>query len=615
MAEWRLEVLGAARLLGGAEPLSLQRRAAAVLTYLALEGPSPKYRVAGLLWPDSPEGTARNNMRQLLHRLRTATGVELVMGCETISLAGQVATDAVELRAHVLAGRHAQALVPGGALLGALDFDDCPEFEAWLSHAREQLEGLRRRAAIAESEACERKGDLAGAQHFAERLMALDPLSEEAYRRLMRLHYLAGDRMAALRLFERCREMLREEFDATPHPETAALAREVERGQVRALHVPRVDPPLPLPLQRPPVLVGREREWREMEEAWQAGHALVLLAEPGVGKTRLAVDFAASKGRYTVFTGRPGDVDVPYSMYVRHIRQLLAEQPAILPGLEPWILRELSRLMPEFSEPGQVLSPLCDEGERVRFLDALSETLRRCTEGLVSFVTDDLQFADAASLEVGAYCLSRFSQPGAFPRIIDCCRKGELPPVVLALMRRVEQAGLLTFVHLEPLSPEAVEALLDSLGLPGAVGLGEEMTRYTGGNPLFITETLKHLWESGRLERGGLGRMLAPDRVRKLIEQCLERLSPLALQLAQVATLSPRDFTLELAGELLELNPLSLGAPLRELEAAQIFRGEHFSQGLVLEAVRGSIPSALGALLRRRLARLVGQQGACPEAA
>lgn len=220
MAVWRLEVLGEARLIGPDASLPLHRRAAAVLAYLALEGPTPKYRLAGMLWPDSGEEAARNNMRQLLRRLRTTSETDLVLGADTISLSAEVTTDAVELQAHVLASRYQEALARDGGLLEALDFDDCPDFESWLSRAREQLQSLRFRAASAASDACAQSGDLAGALRFAQRQLAMDPLSEEAYRRLMRLHYLAGDRMAALGCFERCRDMLREEFDATPHPHT-----------------------------------------------------------------------------------------------------------------------------------------------------------------------------------------------------------------------------------------------------------------------------------------------------------------------------------------------------------------------------------------------------------
>ncbi|WP_309571489.1 hypothetical protein [Deinococcus sp.] len=46
------------------------RRTSALLAYLSIEGPTPRSRLAGLLWPEVPEGTARANLRQTLRRLR-----------------------------------------------------------------------------------------------------------------------------------------------------------------------------------------------------------------------------------------------------------------------------------------------------------------------------------------------------------------------------------------------------------------------------------------------------------------------------------------------------------------------------------------------------------------
>lgn len=612
MVPFRLELLGGARLLGLAEPLPLQRRVAAVLAYLALEGATPKYRLAGMLWPDSSEAVARNNMRQLLRRLRVASGADLVLGGDVIALSERVRTDAAELDAHVFAGRHAEALALTGTLLGALDFDDCPDFDFWLGRAREQLEALRRRAAAAEADAREQQGDVAGAIDVAERLLALDPLSEEAYRRLMRLRYLAGDRMAALATFKRCARMLRKELDAEPHRDTRALARDIERGELRARPEAKPRRHLSPAILRPPVLVGRGGEWEAMEAGWSAGRLLLLMGDPGVGKTRLACDFVASKGPYVRFAARPGDAAVPYALYVRHVRQLLAERPDVRAGLEPWMRVELARLLPELGEPASTPDPLRSEGDRVRFLDALSEVLRRCTEGLVAFITDDLQFADSASLEVGAYAHARFFQRGDFPRMVDCCRRGELGPDMEALTSKLAEGDLLTRVDLPPLSPEAVGELLASLSLPGVADLHTEVTRYTGGNPLFISETLKHLVETGSLERGWPERLPPPGRVGPLIQQRLERLSPLAVELAQVAALALSDFGLELAAAVLEVPPLAFAAPLRELTGAQIFRGEGFVHDLVMEAVRASIPAALAALLHRRLAQELARRRAAP---
>ncbi|MFP2932895.1 ATP-binding protein [Pyxidicoccus sp. 3LG] len=610
----RIELLGEARLRRPDASVPLERRTAGVMAWLALEGPHPKYRLAGLLWPESSEATARNNMRQLLRRLRLATGEELVQGADVLSLADSVITDAAELQAHVLAGRHARALELDGVLLGTLEFDDCPELRTWLDNARARLNQLRRRAAFAESEACERRGDVPGALALAERLLAMDPFSEDAWRRMMRLQYVMGDRMAALNTFERCRRLLREELDTTPLPETLALAREIERGPVASKPTLVARPQLPLSVLRPPVLVGREKEWARMEAAWDAGQIIFLCGEPGVGKTRLAHDFAASKGTYYTQEGRPGEQHILYATHIRFSRQMLAKQPDL--ALEPWVRREMARLMPELAGPEGVPPPMEDEADRGRFLDASCEFLRGLCSGIDTLVTDDVQFMDPATAVFGELLMSREHAPGPqprrFARFLDTMRMDELRPEIAERVHLLQAAGLAVVIELQPLGAEAVGELLGSLELPGAEPLTEDVLRYTGGNPLFIMETLRNLLETGGLERGWPEQVLPSGRVRQLIQQRLQRLSPPALQMARVAALARMDFSLELAGEVLELNPLSLADPAAELEAAQILRGERFTHDLLFEAVRESVPRALAALLHRRLAVALEQRKVSP---
>ncbi|MCP3104006.1 AAA family ATPase [Myxococcus sp. K15C18031901] len=610
---FRLELLGEARLRSDSAYLTLERRTAAVLAWLALEGPHPKYRLAGLLWAESSEVTARNNMRQLLRRLRLATGTELVHGTDVLSLAENVTTDAAELQAHVLAGRHSQALEQEGTLLAALDFDDCPEFQSWLENARERLDKLRRRAATAESETRERAGDLSGALMLTERLLAMDPYSEEAWRRLMRLHYVAGDRMAALNAFDRCRRLLREELDTQPLPQTVALAREIERGPSLPV-TPRAEAAkLPLSVLRPPLLVGREREWARMELAWEAGMTIFLSGEPGVGKSRLAHDFAASRGRYMVLESRPGELHIAYSSHVRLLRQILARRPD--PTLEPWVRRELARMLPDMAGPEGVPPPMADESDRSRFLEAHCRLIYQLTAGFDALVADDLQYMDAATAEFALLMLSRRHDPGpngSYPHFIDTFRRGELSPVVAACVQQLVEAGLAVVIEVEPLETDAVGALLGSLELSGAEHLRDNVMSYTGGNPLFIMEALRHLLETGGLERGWPEHVHPTGRGRELIHQRLERLSPSALQVARLAALARSDFELELAGEVLEMSSLSLATHVSELEQAHVLRGERFTHDLLFEVVRETIPPSLVPLLHRRLANALEQRKAPP---
>lgn len=70
MAHWRVQVLGHAQVTRDGEATAPERRTAAILAVLALEGPTPRSRLAGLLWPEVPEATARNNLAQALRRAR-----------------------------------------------------------------------------------------------------------------------------------------------------------------------------------------------------------------------------------------------------------------------------------------------------------------------------------------------------------------------------------------------------------------------------------------------------------------------------------------------------------------------------------------------------------------
>ena len=129
-----LQLLGAAAWSrDDARAVALERRDAGVLAYLALEGKTPRARLLELLWPDVGREAARNHLRQRLHRLKRAVGVDLVEGAELLSLAPEVAVDACD----------AVASAPGELLLG-LDYGDCPQFEQWLGAQRER----RRRARI-----------------------------------------------------------------------------------------------------------------------------------------------------------------------------------------------------------------------------------------------------------------------------------------------------------------------------------------------------------------------------------------------------------------------------------------------------------------------------------
>ncbi|WP_168734957.1 transposase [Deinococcus sp. KSM4-11] len=559
---------------------TLERRAAALLAYLSVEGPTPRSRLAGLLWPDVPESTARVNLRQTLRRLRQG-GVAPELGKGTmLHLSVPLTTE------EVLGGLHVH------------DYDDLPELADWLLAVRERHRAARIVAIRTEARHLEATGNLRGALDLGEVWLDLDPVSEEAWRSLMRLHHLLGDRAGALVAWQRCQATLRRELDVLPSSATAALAREIEGDDAPPRPTPAA---LPLSTRRPPRLIGRDTEWAVMEQAWADGQGIILSGEPGVGKTRLLRDFVTAHGLAAHFEGRPGDWSVPYSTHARTYSALLRRFPELaLPG---WVRRELARIVPELGEPPP---PLSSDADKLRFYQAKTEVLRLAADagmGIVAF--DDLQFVDAASVEAGEHSLAAFWGDGSAPlRTIHAHRAGELSPELEARIDRLVSAGLAVRVRLEPLSNPQVAELLGSLGVADLAAQADEIARATGGNPLFVLETARHLLSTSA--------GLLPQRLGPLVKQRLERLSPAALSLARAAAVLGADLSPETVAPMLDCAALSLVAPWAELEDAQVLSGNAFTHDLLQEAVLSGVPAPLRALLHRQAAAALAPVGRAP---
>jgi DNA-binding SARP family transcriptional activator len=594
-----LLLLGEPRLLmadTSAHPL--ERKDAALLALLAVDGATPRSKAASLLWPDVDDDAARNNLRQRLHRLRKRAARDVAVSVnDVLRLADDVIHDLTGLQ-----GRLADDAAAGtGELLGSFDYEDCVDLNEWVAIAREQWRAARRNALAEIASRLETEGHIALALQYAERLVVDDPLLEHAHRRLMRLHYLRGDRAAALAAFARCREVLARHLKAQPARETLELGRLVEASG--ALPVPAA-PPRPVAVLRPPRLVGRDTEWQLLQQAWHQERIALVAGEPGIGKTRLLTDFAGAQKNVLVTGARPGDARVPYALLARLLRAALQCHPI---ALDTWVRDELARLVPELGAlPPERLEP-------VRLQRAAAHAISQCRDaGLEAIVVDDLHFADEASLEALLALVG--AERDTTWRWLFGVRANEEPTQV-AGWRRVADPAVLVEVLLGPLDAIAIEALLESLALPDFEPRvwAEPLARHTGGNPLFILETLNALLaqEATRLT-GNVANLPAPGSVGQLIERRLTQLSAPALRLARVAALAGQDFSVELAAQVLGAHPLDLTEAWRELETAQVIRDNAFAHDLIFEATLRSIPAPIARLLHREIALYLDQQGVAP---
>jgi DNA-binding SARP family transcriptional activator/tetratricopeptide (TPR) repeat protein len=600
------------------------RKTVALVAYLALEpGLHARDKLADLLWPQSVDGTGRASLRTALAQINNEIGAQhgvlrssreavgwnipdLGSDVRDLELASRVA-NRPDVTVNLESQLEMAANLWRGELLEGLALSDAPNFDDWLIARREiargWLDGVLERLCrlYAESE----RVNLA--LEIAQRRVRLEPLNESAYRRLIELHVRSGNRTSALEAYQACRTVLASELGIEPALETSGLVESLGKAAV-----PRVTRSTPaLSLERSTRLVGREREWALMEAAWQAGQAILLHGPPGVGKTRLMLEFAASKGSYLHCVGRPGDDLVPYGTHARTFKQVTDTfAPLDIPD---WIRHELSRIIPSL---GGSPSPISSEADKLRFFEAKAEILRLFFErGCAVLAYDDVQFVDPASVEAGWYTLAKFlpSQPGQ-PRSIHAYRTDEIPDRVKSMLHQALDAGIVVIIEVAPLEVEAVGELLEDLelGFPAeeSLRLSDSMHRFTGGNPLFVLETVRALTGRGGLEsltaerfenRRRAAQLPRTPKVQAIIQRRFERLSAPAQDLARVAAVAGEYFTLELGAKVLETPILELSRSAMELEEAHVWRGLRFSHDLLFETTLENIPESFSSLLHGRV--------------
>ena len=543
---------------------------ALLLAWLALEGPTSRERLVTLLWPRADAEAGRNALRQRLFRLRRQLGADLVEGQQRLALQAAVTHDLTPDSTHAPAG-----------LLSSIELDAGSALADWLATQRQARREAERQRLLGAITQCEQAGEPARALPMAQALVALDPLREDGQRQLIRLHYLAGDRASALRVFDNCEALLKHELGTRPSPETLELLATIESAERDVSH-PATRRTLPAALMRPPRLVGRALELERLRGALAGGGRLVVIGEAGIGKSRLLQTLAESAPAPLLAAGRPGDALAPYATLARALRELQSRVPQAIARVPA------AHLAPILPELASTVTP----GSETR-LDALNaaltSVLREAMAQCRGIVLDDLHFADAATLQL-LPALVGSTPGGAWLLSLRPPADGSAQALLLTTLA---SAAPLETLALAPLSDAALADLIDSLGLPQVDGatLAPLLAARSGGNPLFALETLRLAWTEGHaMAEGELPR---PRSVGQLIEGTLAALSAPALLLARVAALAGVDFGVALAEAVLRQSALELTTPWAELEQRHVLRDTAFSHDLMQEGVLAGIPEVL----------------------
>jgi DNA-binding SARP family transcriptional activator len=567
---------------GASLPPLESARTASLLAYLLLhrEAPQSRQRLAFLLWPDSTEPQARTNLRHVLHNLRRALpDPDRFLDVTPRTL--QWRADApfwLDVAAFEESLSRAERKADGGlaALQEAVDLyaGDLLEggYEEWLLEEREwlrqrYLEALERLAMLLEA-----RGEYARAILYAERLLRHDPLREETYRRLMRLHDACGDRARALRVYHACSAALERELGVEPSAPTreayeALLPQELEPTAAERQAGRVGGPPL----------VGRTSEWARLTALWRTsekGRAqfVLLTGEPGIGKTRLIEEFrswCAHRGAVTAEArSYAAEGALAYGPVVAWLRSEAFK--ARLKRLDRARLTELARLLPELlSEVPDLAAPepLPEDDQRQRLFDAIARAI--FAPGVpILLVADDLQWCDRETLQFLHYLLR--VAPKARLLVAATARREEMDRQhpVNELLAGLQALESFTEIELRRLTRDETIVLAEQFsGRPLEEPDADRLYGETEGNPLFAVEALRAGWKSGDAERGWMS-----PKVQAVIESRLAQLSEPARNLAGVAATIGREFTSDVLAQVSEADGETLVRGLDELWRRRIVR-------------------------------------------
>jgi tetratricopeptide (TPR) repeat protein len=376
-------------------------------------------------------------------------------------------------------------------------------------------------------------------------------------------------------------------------------------------------------------LVARQAEQTKLRELWQAclageAHLGMISGEPGVGKTRLAIEIVTRARLQGAVVLQGGcyeyEANTPYMPFVEALRAWVHDQEgAILRDLLGATAADLARLAPEINSLVGPLSPppsLSPNEERLRLFDSLTRLCSQLAEerGLLIFL-DDLHWADQESLQLLHYLLRHMH--GEKVMVLACYREVELGrthPLADAIVEWNKER-LMRRIPLDRLNADETRELLQALFQDEvAPEFLAAIHAETEGNPFFIEEVVKTLIDSGavyredgRWERVSTEALAVPQSVKEAIGRRIGRLSENCLDVLHTAAAVGKTFSFgDLAPLFDDENPL-LDA-LDEARFAQLIRDagqESFS--FTHDKIREVLYEELNPIRRRRLHQKIGE--------
>lgn len=446
-------------------------RAAQLVQLLCLQPHQRMTRdeVIDALWPQLEPEAGAANLRKAAHHARQALGrhdaVVLQAGEVLLWPERPVVVDALrfEQRANAALAQRDPADCADAAASYTGDLLPGARFEAWAEAARERLR--------------ERQVQLLRTSGQWERLAQIDPEDEAAHRALMQRELAAGNRAAALRWYAHLREALQQGLGVSPDAQTQALYERCIAGLQAA----------------GPAFVGRAQVSAQAE-AWlglaapQRPGGIVLRGPAGIGKSALGREIAAQAQTrcWSVCRVQASQSGRTYAVMSDITERLIVQDRGVLDRIGAQARAVLALLSPQAAPADTLPGPL----GRHQVVGAIGRLLRAAATGQdVLLLVDDAHLADDADIDVLTQLAASGAGPGAGLCLLLAARAPATGTALARALSRLQRAGVLQVLDLEPLPDDECSRLVARVA---PAGLADEVVarivRAADGNPFAAIE-------------------------------------------------------------------------------------------------------------------------------
>ena len=349
------------------------------------------------------------------------------------------------------------------------------------------------------------------------------------------------------------------------------------------------------------------------------GRVGLIVGDAGLGKSRLLrtiKPYAEGRG-FLVVQGScfPQDRTEPYAPIVDALRARFAGlPPAAVAGACGQFADELRPLLPDlFPRPDGGAAAGRPDPERRRLFAALMHCLlHQASPRPVLLVVEDLHWCDEASLDFLFY-LARQTKERPF-LLLGTYRGDESTAHLRSWVTQLERESLAEEVALAPLRRDEVETMARAIvgsRLPLPTEATDALHALAEGNPFYVEELLAALPDT-HVAGGWSWELELPRSLHAAVQQRVDRLSPTARQVLQVAAVVGRRFDFALLQRLAQLDEDGLVSVLEELVGARLLAEESadrfaFRHALTRQAIYAGLLRRTRILLHRRVAEALEQ--------